>query len=205
MLTGGSMANRKKGQISAATLGLILCAGALATRAADYGSADSLSAAAPLYCYFRDATHSRTADLVARVPLEGAPAQPAGPSRGATACIRAGAGLGARAAMSPSDTLTRLQHAFGTDPRHEVPVRNADALLRANMRLTLGEEWLGFVYADMGAVDSALRWQGLAGIRTAHGVDLIGGWRHVTYHFTPGRGFDSLEFDGPYLGAALAW
>ena len=107
--------------------------------------------------------------------------------------------------MSPSDILTRLQHAFGTDPRHEVLVRNADALLRANMRLSLGEEWLGFVYADMGAVDSALRWQGLAGIRTGHGVDLIGGWRHVTYHFTPGRGFDSLEFDGPYLGAALAW
>ena len=235
MSTGNSNATRKKGQVSAAALGLFLCASALVARAADYGSTDSLSAAAPLYCYFRevpartpvpaqptvtfDATHGRTADL-APFSVDGAPPRPAGLNRGATACIRAGArlpaphdrtvaqsapGFDAPVASSPSDLLARLHHAFGTDPGRDVLVRNTDALLRANVRLTAGEEWHGFVYADMGAVDSALRWQGLAGIHGGHGVDLLGGWRHVTYHFTPGKGFDSLEFDGPYLGAALAW
>jgi hypothetical protein len=57
----------------------------------------------------------------------------------------------------------------------------------------------------MGAADSALRWQGLAGVRSARGVDLLGGWRHVPCRFSPGRGLDSLEFDGPFLGATLAW
>jgi hypothetical protein len=61
------------------------------------------------------------------------------------------------------------------------------------------------VYADMGARDSALKWQGLAGIRGGHGVDLLGGWRHITYRFSPGTGFDLLDFSGPYLGATLAW
>ena len=37
----------------------------------------------------------------------------------------------------------------------------------------------------------------------AHGLDLLGGWRRVTYHFSPGRGLDSLDFDGPFLGATL--
>jgi hypothetical protein len=56
----------------------------------------------------------------------------------------------------------------------------------------------------MGAADSALKWQGLAGIRS-HGLDVLCGWRHVTYHFSPGRGLDSLDFDGPFLGATLVW
>jgi hypothetical protein len=116
---------------------------------------------------------------------------------------------------SSSDLVARLHHAFGsdlgpsTDRTHqgerEVLLRNSDALIRARVRLTLGKEQLGFVYADMGARDSALKWQGLAGIRGGHGVDLLGGWRHVTYRFSPGIGFDSLDFNGPYLGATLAW
>jgi hypothetical protein len=86
-----------------------------------------------------------------------------------------------------------------------VLLRNSDAFVRAKVRLSLGKKWLGFVYADMGAVDSALRWQGMAGVSGGHGVDFLGGWRHVTYHFSPGTGFESLEFNGPYLGATLAW
>ena len=84
-------------------------------------------------------------------------------------------------------------------------LKNSDAFIRTKVQLTQSKEWRGFLYADIGAADSEFKWQGLAGVHGRRGVDLLGGWRHVTYHFTPGRGFDSLEFDGPYLGAALAW
>jgi hypothetical protein len=113
-----------------------------------------------------------------------------------------------------SERLVRLRCGFGdsglpADRSHPIEgdelLRNSDALLRAEVRLTLVNEWRGFVHADIGAADSEVRWQGLAGLHHRLGVDLLGGWRHVTYHFSPGRGFDSLEFKGPFLGAALAW
>jgi hypothetical protein len=116
---------------------------------------------------------------------------------------------------SRSDLLARLHHAFGSDrelsgdrmreAEREILLRNTDALVRAKLGLTLGKGWPGFLYADMGATESALRWQGLAGIHGGHGVDLLGGWRRITYHFSPGRGFDSLDFNGPFLGATLTW
>jgi hypothetical protein len=123
--------------------------------------------------------------------------------------------LGASVDASLSDLLAKLNYASGRDlglstdrarlGEREVLLRNSDALVRAKIRLRLGKEWAGFVYADMGASDSALRWQGLAGISAGHGVDLLGGWRHITYRFVPGRGLDSLDFNGPFLGATLAW
>jgi len=116
-------------------------------------------------------------------------------------------GASAPVDASSSDLLARLHCAFGSDlglsndrahqSESEVLLSNSDALIRARVRLTLGNEQFGFVYADMGARDSALRWQGLAGIRGGHGVDLLGGWRHVTYRFSPGIGFDLLDFNGP--------
>jgi hypothetical protein len=87
----------------------------------------------------------------------------------------------------------------------EVLLRNSDALVRATVRMNLGSEWLGFVYADMGATDSAVRWQGLAGIHGGRGLDVLGGWRRVTYRFNRGANLDSLDFDGPFLGATFAW
>jgi hypothetical protein len=168
-------------------------------------------------------------DDPAHVSFDGEAAQPAGPTAGATAHVDGWAralvaqtrpvtgsapGLSAPVDASLSDLLARLHYAFGSDlglssdrarqGEREVLVRNSDALVRAKVRLTLGK-WLGFVYADIGAADSALKWQGLAGIPCGHGVDLLGGWRHVTYHFSPGQGFDSLDFNGPFLGATLAW
>jgi hypothetical protein len=170
------------------------------------------------------------ADDPADVSFDGEAAQPAGLTAGATARVRGQArvlvaqsrsvagsapGLSAPVDACLSDLLARLHYAFGSDlglssdrarqGEREVLVRNSDAFVRAKVRLTLGKEWLGFVYADIGAADSALKWQGLAGIPCGHGVDLLGGWRHVTYHFSPGQGFDSLDFNGPFLGATLAW
>jgi hypothetical protein len=114
-----------------------------------------------------------------------------------------------------SDLKARLHYAFGSDAglasdrtlqaEREVLLRNSDAFVRAKLPVTVARDWRGFVYADMGAADSALKWQGLAGIRDGHGLELLGGWRHVTYHFSPGMGLDSLDFAGPFLGATLAW
>jgi hypothetical protein len=191
-------------RIFAVALGVLLCASAHAAVAAGAGAVDALPSDAPLYGHFREARGDapelvrralslnqapRAAENFLQVSLEGEARQPA--------------------------VLARLHQAFGSDPGlssgraspadPEVALRNADALIRAKAGLTFGKKWLGFVYADMGAVDSALRWQGLAGIRGGKGFDVFGGWRRVTYHFNPGMGFDSLDFNGPVLGATLAW
>ncbi len=119
----------------------------------------------------------------------------------------------AAATASPA-VASGLRHAFGTDAAVRAEgtpadwpevLSNGDAFVRANLPLTVSNQWRSFVYADLGAADSELRWQGLAGMHHRLGVDLLAGWRHVTYHFSPGRGLDSLEFKGPYLGASLAW
>jgi hypothetical protein len=234
----------KTGRMSAAAVGMLLCASAYTTPAAGASSADALPPGTPLYAYFREARSAsvlaqRTADSdeirrrtddPTRIFFDGEAAQPAGLTAGSTARVRgraralaaqyrpvAGSAseLSAPIDASLSDLLARFHSAFGSDlgfssdrarqGDREALVRNSDAFVRAKILLTLGEEWLGFVYADLGAVDSALRWQGLAGIRCGHGVDLLGGWRHVTYHFSPGSGFDSLDFNGPFLGATLTW
>jgi len=167
----------------------------------------------------------RHTDELVRIPFAGEPqsaALPAGATRiraqirtlAAQSHALVGSASGARAPVDAtwSDLLARLKHGFGSDlglssdrthqGEREVLLTNSDALIRARIRLTLGKEQLGFVYADMGARDSAVKWQGLAGIRGGHGVDLLGGWRHVSYRFS---GFDELDFNGPYLGATLAW
>jgi len=84
----------------------------------------------------------------------------------------------------------------------EVLLRNSDPLARA--RVTLGKEWL-FVYADVGTPDSTLGWQALVGIRVGQDARLLGGWRHTTYFFSPGKDFDALDFEGPFLGAQRSW
>jgi hypothetical protein len=118
------------------------------------------------------------------------------------------------AALSAAPPDQPNSHASGMDLRlpgiparqsdHEILLRNTDALVGARLWLTPGTREPAFVYVDVGATDSSVRWQGLAGIHGGHGIDLLGGWRHVTRHYTPGLGFDSLDFDGPFLGATLA-
>ena len=160
------------------------------------------------------------------VCLDGGAVQPASPTayaRGQAGVFAAqyrpvvgsAPGLTVPRDASLSDLLARLHYAFGSDvglssdrarqEESEVLLKNSNAFVRAKIRVTLGRECRGFVYVDVGAADSALRWQGLVGIRGGHGVDVLGGWRHVTYHFNAGSGFDSLDFDGPFLGATLTW
>jgi hypothetical protein len=202
MLTRRSAAARKTGLITALALGILLCANVHAAPAAGADSVDGLPGSAALYSSYREAQE--------RVPLS---AQRIVNFNG----IRHPADYRALPVDETvqSAILARLHHSFDSDLELSgdrvsqgdpaVLLANSDALIRTKVRLALGEKWLGFVYADMGAVDSELRWQGLAGIRGGHGFDLIGGWRHVTYHFSPGMGLDSLAFNGPFVGATLAW
>jgi hypothetical protein len=206
MLTGKQTPARKTGRGSAAVLGMLLSASAHPTPAVGADSALTLAAGTSLYGYFGEirgvaVPAQRTANLheILRHTVD--------PAHGS---------IGGEAVDgSLSDLLAKLHYAFSRNlglssdrarqSEREVLVRNSDAFVRTNLRLGLAKEWRGFVYADLGAADSALRWQGLAGVRGGRGVALLGGWRHVTYHFSPGKGFDSLDFDGPYLGATLAW
>ena len=205
----------KTGRICVAALGLLLWASAHITAAAGADYAYLSPASASLYGDFREARGTsvpaprtasfdeirRASKALFHVSFEYQPI--------------AGLPRSAPVDASLSDVLARLHYAFGSESQlpserarqadREVLLRNSDAIVRAKVRLTVGREWPGFLYADMGTADSALRWQGLAGISSGHGVDLIGGWRHVTYHFSPGMGFDSLEFNGPFIGATRTW
>ena len=203
MLTPKSTAAMKTGRMSAAALGLLLYAGAHNTQAAGADSADASPAVTLLYGYFREARGITAAPARRTVDFNDI--------RRATADL---VQISFDAGAPHPAVLARLHHPFGdlappidhaTQGEPEVPLRNSDAFVRAKIRLTLGKNWLGFAYADVGAADSALRWQGLAGIRSARGLDLLGGWRHITYHFSPGMGFDSLDFKGPFFGGTLAW
>jgi hypothetical protein len=204
MFTRTSIAATKTGCVVAVALGMLLWATAHATFAAD---SDTLPSA---YAYLREArgvapVAAQHADNFKEIRRRFE----------ASARVSLAAGFSAPIDSFPSDFLARLHHALGSDlgltsdaarqDEGEVLLKNSDAFVRAKVRLPLSKAWRGFVYADMGAADSEFRWQGLAGIHGGHGVDLLGGWRHVTYHFSPGRGFDSLEFNGPFFGATLAW
>ena len=108
-----------------------------------------------------------------------------------------------RAADDVSDLPARFRYVFD-DHAREVFLRNSQPLIRAKLRMNPGREWL-FVYADMGGGNSPVRWQGLVGIRVGQDAHLLGGWRRVTYDFSPGGEFDALDFDGPFIGAQRAW
>jgi len=193
----------KTDALSAVALGMLLCVSAHTTSAASADSADTLPAGGPLYGYSREAPGGGSLAAQQTDRFEAIRHRTNDPAH----VLRVDA--------SPADLLARLHYAFGSDlglasdrarqDESELALRNSDAFAQAQVRLTLSKGWRGFVYADIGATDSELKWQGLAGVHGGLGVDLLGGWRHVTYHFSPGRGFDSLEFNGPFLGAAVAW
>jgi hypothetical protein len=229
---------------SAAALGILLCASAHTTGAADGDPADALSAGAPPYGCFGEACGGallpaqRTAnfdeiagriDDSAPVSFDGNAAQRAVLTAGMSARVRgqvrplapqyrpvgeSASGLSGPVDTSLSNLPARFHYVFGSnvpfasdrerEREREVLLRSSDPMVRAKVRVPLGKEWL-FAYADMGAADSALRWQGLVGIRISQDAHLLGGWRHITYYFSPGNEFDSLDFDGPFLGAQRAW
>lgn len=85
-------------------------------------------------------------------------------------------------------------------------LRNWDGVLGAKTQFPLRRNWQGIGYADIGTGDSALTLQALAGFgRSARRVGLFAGWRHVSYRFRDSAKIDTLDFDGPFLGATRVW
>jgi hypothetical protein len=207
-----SAPRKKTGRLCTAAFGVLLWASAHISPAGAADFPNVSPANALLDGYLRD---TRDPSAAKSPVAAGTPGQSRTLQAQYRFFVRSSFGASAPVDASSSDLLARLHRALGRDlglpndrvqqAEREVLLSNSDALIRARVRLTLGNEQFGFVYADMGARDSALKWQGLAGIRGGHGIDLLGGWRHLTYRFTPGIGFDSLDFNGPYLGATFAW
>jgi len=204
MLTRKPTLATQAGRTPAATLCLLLCVSAHATPAAGTDSTDALPAGAALYGVFRDARASvpdsaqRTVSFkdIRRPAVDSAHVSVEGEAAHAGVLAEPRRAFGRNLPL-PDDRASQGEPEF--------LLRNPDAFVRTKIELTLGRKWPGFAYADVGAADSALRWQGLAGIRAGHGFDMLGGWRHITYHFRSGMGLDSLDFNGPFLGATLAW
>jgi hypothetical protein len=83
---------------------------------------------------------------------------------------------------------------------------NVDAIVGVRSRTAFGSERAWFVeyYADVGAGDSDLTWQAFGGLGRSFGpVDVIAGYRHLSYEFGDEARIEDLSFDGPVIGASF--
>lgn len=86
--------------------------------------------------------------------------------------------------------------------------RNWDAVIGVKGRATFGErrQWLLPYYLDVGAGDSKLTSQAMAGVGYTFGWgDLVGVWRYVDYQMKSGEPVESMSFNGPAIVAAFRW
>lgn len=83
---------------------------------------------------------------------------------------------------------------------------NWDAIVGVKGRATFGAEgnWYVPYYLDVGTGDSDLTWQGMAGLGYRFGsVDVTGVWRYLAYDFGNHTPIQSINFNGPALGATF--
>jgi hypothetical protein len=87
-------------------------------------------------------------------------------------------------------------------------VSNWDAIVGLKGRATFGEERRWFVpyYFDVGAGESSLTWQAMAGVGYTFGWgDVMCAWRHIDYDMKSGKSIESINFDGPGVAVAFRW
>lgn len=92
--------------------------------------------------------------------------------------------------------------------QRENGLTNWDAIVGIKGRYTFGEsgKWFAPYYLDVGAGNSGLTWQGMAGVGYAFGWgDLFASWRHIEYDMEEGEVLDSLAFSGPAFAAVFHW
>ncbi|MDM0113701.1 hypothetical protein QTI66_16195 [Variovorax sp. J22R133] len=83
-----------------------------------------------------------------------------------------------------------------------------DAIVGAKGRYALGDsgKWFLPFYIDVGTGQSRLTWQAAAGISYAFSWgELTGMWRYLDYDMKSGNAIDSINFNGPMLGATFRW
>ena len=67
-------------------------------------------------------------------------------------------------------------------------------------------KWFVSYYLDVGAGDSELTWQAIAGIGYSFGWgDVVGSWRYIDYQMESGKPLEELSFNGPVIGAVFRW
>lgn len=89
-----------------------------------------------------------------------------------------------------------------------VDMRNWDAIVGVKGRATFGDrrQWFVPYYVDVGAGDSKLTWQAMAGVGYAFGWgDVVGVWRYVDYQMKSGKPIESLTLNGPAIAATFRW
>ena len=83
-----------------------------------------------------------------------------------------------------------------------------DAVIGLNGRFAFGKKRECFLryYTEVGIGQSDLTWQVFGGIGyTFSWRSMFAGWRHLDYNFKSGSKIESLNFNGPMLGAAFSW
>ena len=86
-------------------------------------------------------------------------------------------------------------------------LKNWDGIVGAKGRIALGDgPWFSPWYVDIGAGDSELTRQAMAGVGYGFGWgDLVLAWRYVGYRFKPGRAMEELSFNGALLAGVFRW
>jgi hypothetical protein len=90
----------------------------------------------------------------------------------------------------------------------EVEVKNWDALVGVKGRVALSADgkWYAPYYFDVGAGDSKLTWQAVAGVGYSFGWgDVVATWRYLDYEMKSGKAIESLTFNGPSISAVFRW
>ena len=83
-----------------------------------------------------------------------------------------------------------------------------DGVVGLKGRVALGKDLKWFIpyYGDIGAGDSKVTWQAMAGLGYAFTWgEIMGGYRYLDYQFKSQSKIDNLNFDGPMLGVAFRW
>jgi hypothetical protein len=83
-----------------------------------------------------------------------------------------------------------------------------DGIVGVKGRYAFGDnrQWFVPFYLDVGTGQSQLTWQIAGGIGyTYHWGSVFAMWRYLDYNFKSGNGLDSLNMNGPMIGAAFQW
>jgi hypothetical protein len=83
-----------------------------------------------------------------------------------------------------------------------------DGIVGVKGRYAFGDnrQWFVPFYLDVGTGQSQLTWQIAGGIGyTYHWGSVFAMWRYLDYNFKSGNGLDSINMNGPMLGAAFQW
>jgi hypothetical protein len=90
----------------------------------------------------------------------------------------------------------------------EAGLTNWDALIGLRGRFAFGAKNAWFVpyYLDVGAGDSDLTWQGIAGLGYAfHWGEITAVWRYLYYDLPSDKAIKDMSFSGPGIGVKFRW